>query len=156
MAKGKKIDRWRWIASADACPACASLEGEYDECPGAPHPNCHCTCIHMEAQVNPPGPKAPYKVGFQMASEGKPGEDFSRWKVAVTCLHRAGDDEEEDEGGSEGWEDGESHMGEIDLPSEPMGLTLGSPEQIAWDEKHEEMLQQYGRDLYENYCIGFA
>lgn len=156
--RGKRIDKWRWVPSADACPACAALANqEYDECPGEPHPNCHCQCIKMEAQINPPGKKQPYQVGFQVQAEGTGGAP-DRYTVAVTCMRPAdGGDDGDDEGGGDDdeWEIGDTHTGDIDIPSQP-NVDASSPEGIAAADAREEMLHDYAEGLYQNYCIGFA
>jgi SPP1 gp7 family putative phage head morphogenesis protein len=44
-ANGDTVVGWRWIAAADACPACTDLNGtrhDLSEDQEAPHPNCRC------------------------------------------------------------------------------------------------------------------
>jgi hypothetical protein len=150
--RGTKVDTWRWIPGGEPCGTCAGMAGDYEQCPGPPHPNCHCQCIHIERQINPRGPKQPYQVGIQLKGYGAAGGP-DRWVVSVTCMRPAGDngDEEYDaENGGEGdaeWETGETHAGEIDIPS-----STGA----GMSEKAEEMLYTYAEGLYENYCIGYA
>ena len=115
--------------------------------------------MKIERQVNPPGPKQPYQVGFQMKAQGQSG-GTDKWTVAVTCMRPAGDNGDEEDGengnGEDEWETGGTHTGEIDIPSDPPGLVPGSPESIAANERAEDMLYQYAKDLYENFCIGYA
>ena len=158
--RGKPLDKWLWIPSGDACDACKALAGEHTERPGKPHDNCKCDCIHMERQINPRGKKQPYQVGFRMNGEStKTGMDS--FTVAVTCMRPLGagggddDSDGEEEGGDE-FEPGETHTGDIQVPSHEIGLDLASPEGIAESEANENLLHDYARALYENYCIGYA
>jgi len=89
-----------------------------------------------------------------MVSDAGYSGGMNTWKVAVTCMRYIGGGEDEEEPSDDSYEAGETYMGEIDIPSN--NFDTSDPRYGEAEDRQEEILDRYARDLYENYCIGFA